>query len=99
MGVIIFHLNSNSLPGVNGDVVAAHHRDTKCPPVFGLPSSCSTVLRFVLCWLPQEGVDTVGVWRSPELVDEEEEVVMFTMIGVRMFDPLPTRRLDGRFGF
>ena len=114
-------------------LVTPNHSDTKCPPVFGLPSSCSTALRFVRCWLPQEGVDTVGVWRSPEL-DDEEEVVMFTMIGVKMFvgvrpvrpsmralksswfitlvgvsmgmlrllrlfDPLPTRRLDGRFGF
>ena len=92
------------------------------------------MLRFVRCWLPHEGVDTVGVWRSPELDDEEEVVVMFTMIGVKMFvgvrpvrpsmralksswfitlvgvsmgmfrllrlfDPLPTSRLDGRFGF
>merc|ERR1719336_542516 len=44
------------------------------------------VKMFVGVRLPQEGVDTVGVWRSPELdEDDEEEVVMFTMIGVKMF--------------
>lgn len=56
-------------------------------PVLGLPSSCITYMEpLLLCWEPQDGVDTEGVLRET-LVDRLMLIGVKTLVGVRPVRP------------